>query len=271
MKKLLFILLLWVVIGELSAQSNNYADMSAFVAKDDKDIQTMTEEKRIHKLDSILVETDSLLGWNDEAYSVKVAKSKWHSGEAMFLLQGGVAPVVYKGQEQFQEKYGVDYYDFGCIASISERQMKSYNTAIMDYLTDRFGKEWRSYIRKDVPGFNEYGKQAFKKVEYDDNGMAIIVVPVVFRFLGKAVELNKGDSEIIRELVGHKPLTIIGFLYCGIEYCFPVSCNVDAKEIPTTHELIEITVCFFNPKIFKYSKKTIPYPLGVIERIDYLN
>lgn len=137
MKKLLFIWLAWVVIGELSAQNNNYADMSAFVAKDK---QAMTEERRIHKLASILVETDSLLGWNDEAYSVKVAKNKWHSGEAMFLLQGGIASVVYKGQEQFKDKYGVDYYDFGCIAPISERRMKNYNTAIMDYLTDRLGK-----------------------------------------------------------------------------------------------------------------------------------
>lgn len=160
MKKLLFIWLAWVVIGELSAQNNNYADMSAFVAKDK---QAMTEERRIHKLASILVETDSLLGWNDEAYSVKVAKNKWHSGEAMFLLQGGIASVVYKGQEQFKDKYGVDYYDFGCIAPISERRMKNYNTAIMDYLTDRFGEEWRSYIRKDVPGFNEYGKRHSKK------------------------------------------------------------------------------------------------------------
>ena len=268
MKKLLFIWLAWVVIGELSAQNNNYADMSAFVAKDK---QAMTEERRIHKLASILVETDSLLGWNDEAYSVKVAKNKWHSGEAMFLLQGGIASVVYKGQEQFKDKYGVDYYDFGCIAPISERRMKNYNTAIMDYLTDRFGEEWRSYIRKDVPGFNEYGKKAFKKIEYDDSGIAITVLPVVFKFLGKAVELNKGDSEIIRELVGHKPLITIVFLYRGIEYCFPVSCSIDAKEIPITHELIEITVRFFNPKTFKYSTKTIPYPLGIIERIDYLN
>ena len=66
-------------------------------------------EERQAKLDSIIAETERHFGWNDDAYSAKIAKDKWQSGKAKLLLQGGIAPVIYIGQEKFAKKYGVDY------------------------------------------------------------------------------------------------------------------------------------------------------------------
>ena len=111
---------------------------------------SFTDEERQAKLDSIIAETERHFGWNDDAYSVKTAKEMWLSGDAKLLLQGGIAPLAYVGQEKFAKKYSVDYDDFGCIANCSDAQMAKYNTAIIDCLTAKFGKGWRDSIRKDT-------------------------------------------------------------------------------------------------------------------------
>ena len=85
-----------------------------------------------------------------------------------------------------QKEYSVDYDDFGCIANCSDAQMAKYNTAIMDCLTAKFGKGWRDSIRKDVPGLDKYGVSAFKNIQYEGNGIATIVLPVIYKALGRS-------------------------------------------------------------------------------------
>ena len=230
----------------------------------------LTDCKKQAELDSIIAETERHFGWNDDAYSTKIAKDKWQSGEAKLLLQGGIAPVVYAGQEEFTRKYRVDYDDFGCMAYCSDKQMAEYNTVIMDYLTVNYGSEWRKYVRKDVPGVDKYGAEAFKNMKYDENGIATIMLPVIYHAFGKACEQSDKDKIVIKELIGCIPLTSLDFLYCGNKYYIPLSCNIDIEETPTENELIEITIRVFSPKVFHYSKKTIPYPYCIVESIDLL-
>lgn len=230
----------------------------------------LTDCKKQSELDSIISETERHFGWSDDAYSAKIAKNKWQSGEAKLLLQGGIAPVVYVGQEQFSIKFGVDYEDFGCMAYCSDRQMSEYNTVIMDYLTANYGSEWRKYVRKDVPGVDQYGAKAFKKMKYDENGVATITLPVIYRALGKAVEQSDKEEIAVKELLGYTPSTSLEFLYRGNEYYIPLSCNNNTEVTPAENELIEVTIRVFKPKVFHYSRKTIPYPYCVVESINLL-
>ncbi len=226
-------------------------------------------EKQVEH-DSIVVDVLRVLELNDDAYSAKIAKEKWQSGEAKLLLQGGIAPVAYIGQEQFKEKFGVDYDDFGCIAHCSERQMEEYNIVIMDYLTVKFGNEWRNHIRKDIPGLNKYGTEAFKKISYDYNGIATLIISVIYNSLEKSVGFDSKDSTFVKENIGCEPTTSLDFLYRGIEYYVPISCNTDMKEPPSENELIEITIKFYDPKRVRYSKDQKPYPFSIIENINLL-
>lgn len=230
----------------------------------------LTNCEKQTELDSIIAEVEKVLGLNDEAYSAKIAKDKWLSGEANFLLQGGIAPVAYIGQEKFKEKFGVDYEDFGCIAHCSNSQMEEYNTVIMDYLTAKFGNEWRKHIRKDVPGVDIYGEEAFKNVKYDENGEATITLPVIYMSLGKAVEHSEKDERIIKEQIGCVPSTSLEFLYSGNKYYIPLSYNAIVEKIPAENELIEVNIRVFNPKVCRYSKHTLPFPYCIIETIDLL-
>lgn len=227
---------------------------------------TLTDAERKVLEDSLIAEVEKSLGLNDNAYSAKAAKDKWLSGKAMFLLQGGIAPVVYQGQKQFKKKYHVGYDDFGCIVNCSERQMKIYNTFLMDFLTDKFGDEWRKDIRPDVPGLEEYGRDVFKNVKYDENGIATLVLPVIIKSCGRSADFYEDDEKIIKGLIDYEyPMTSIAFLYRGKEYYIPLS-DMELDNLPTTEDPYEITIRLFNPKVFRYSKKTKPYPYGIIER-----
>lgn len=226
-------------------------------------------EERQAKLDSIIAETERHFGWNDDAYSAKIAKDKWQSGEAKLLLQGGIAPVVYVGQEQFTRKFGVDYEDFGCMAYCSDRQMSEYNTIIMDCLTAKYSKGWRDSIRKDVPGLDKYGVSVFKNIQFEGNGTATIVLPVIYKALGRSAS-DPEESGFVRDIIDCVSPTSMEFLYRGVEYYIPLACNADRVEAPLENELIEITVRVFNPKAFRYSKNIKPYPFCVIEAVDLL-
>lgn len=231
--------------------------------------RSLTDGERQTKLDSLITETERHFGWNDDAYSVKTAKEKWLSGDAKLLLQGGIAPVVYVGQEQFAKRYGVDYDDFGCISNCSEAQMAKYNTAIMDCLTMKYGKKWQDLIREDVPGLDKYGTTAFKNIQYEGDGNATIVLPVIYKALGRSAS-EPEESGFARDIIDCVSPTSMEFLYRGVEYYVPMSCNAESGKTPFENELIEITVRAFNPKIFRYSKNIKPYPFCVIEAINLL-
>ncbi len=77
-----------------------------------------------------------------------------HYDRPKLLISGGIAPIVYVGQEKFEEKYGIEYHDYGCI-SPDYKCMKEYNQTVFDYLDQTRGKKWRKEVRKDVVGFKK--------------------------------------------------------------------------------------------------------------------
>ena len=86
-----------------------------------------------------------------KVYSRKLATADIKAGNLKFLLRGGIVSNYRKGQEVFEKKYRLKYYDFGCImpANIS---INDYNKTVAGYLDKKFGLSWRKEVRKDVVG-----------------------------------------------------------------------------------------------------------------------
>lgn len=68
------------------------------------------------------------------------------------LLQGGIISVVKASDKDFEEKYKISFWDFGCVMSDNIECIIAYNKTIFEYLDKTFGKKWRQEIRKDVIG-----------------------------------------------------------------------------------------------------------------------
>lgn len=78
------------------------------------------------------------------------------ANKTIFLfLQGGIAPVAYTTDQEFQNQYGIYFYDFGCI-SPDHKCLIKYNANVFDYLTKNYGKKWIKEIRKDIIGLKEW-------------------------------------------------------------------------------------------------------------------
>jgi hypothetical protein len=73
-------------------------------------------------------------------------------GKAKLLLAGGLSPIYYFGQEAFEKKYRITYYEYGCMPP-DEKCVMEYNKAIFAYLDKQYGKKWRKEVRKDVIGY----------------------------------------------------------------------------------------------------------------------
>jgi hypothetical protein len=72
-------------------------------------------------------------------------------GKAQLMLQGGFAPVHIAGQELFERKYHLSYFDLGCVVS-SNLCIAHYNAEVAKFLDKKYGKAWRKEVRKDVTG-----------------------------------------------------------------------------------------------------------------------
>ncbi len=89
-------------------------------------------------------------------------ESDFANGIVFLFLQGGVAPISYKSDKSFERKYGIYFYDFGCIMA-SEKCTIKYNSKVFDYLTEKNGRKWLKKIRKDVIGLKEWKRASREK------------------------------------------------------------------------------------------------------------
>jgi hypothetical protein len=79
------------------------------------------------------------------------AQADLKKGKAQLMLQGGFAPVHIAGQELFERKYNLSYFDLGCVVP-SSLCIAHYNAEVAKFLDKKYGKAWRKEVRKDVTG-----------------------------------------------------------------------------------------------------------------------
>lgn len=89
-------------------------------------------------------------------------KSDFKNKTIFLFLSGGVAQVEYTTDKDFENYFGIHFYDFGCIAP-SYNCVVEYNSKVFDYLTRKFGKKWMKSVRKDVIGLKEWKRNYRRK------------------------------------------------------------------------------------------------------------
>ena len=86
------------------------------------------------------------------AYNSRKALIDLEKGKANLVVLGGISPVIYDSDKEFKRKYKIGYNVFGCEAPDLDECLRQYNEALIKQLDERFGKEWRKYVRSDVLG-----------------------------------------------------------------------------------------------------------------------
>ena len=86
-----------------------------------------------------------------------LAKQDIENGHPFLLLQGGIAPVLIATDPQFEDKYKIYFYEYGCTGA-DQNLIENYNKIIFDYLTDLYGKKWIKEVRDDVVGLDDWKK-----------------------------------------------------------------------------------------------------------------
>jgi hypothetical protein len=81
----------------------------------------------------------------------KMAQSHIKNGIPYLLIQGGIVPVISEQDITFGKKYGVQFYDFGCLA-IDTALMTAYNEVVIEYLNDKYGSKLFKELRPDIKG-----------------------------------------------------------------------------------------------------------------------
>jgi hypothetical protein len=111
----------------------------------------------MYKLDSALTITNRSL--SDVVISLNVcevdasqALADIKNGKPKLLLIGGIAPVYYQGQEVFEKKFHINYYEYGCMSPETQCVIE-YNKVMFKYLDQTYNKRWRKEVRKDVVGY----------------------------------------------------------------------------------------------------------------------
>lgn len=83
-------------------------------------------------------------------FNANSAKEDIKNGDPKLLIVGSIAPIANsKMDNEFELKYGIKYYDFGCTPP-ADACFEEYNKIIFQYLTKKFGSEWKNSVRKDV-------------------------------------------------------------------------------------------------------------------------
>ncbi|MDP3150097.1 MAG: carboxypeptidase-like regulatory domain-containing protein [Ignavibacteria bacterium] len=88
----------------------------------------------------------------DCIYDSTKAVEDLKNGKAKLLIAGGIAPMANSKEDlEFEAKYKVQYYDFGCTPPAYEC-ISQYNKIIFEYLNNKYQNEWLRFVRKDVIG-----------------------------------------------------------------------------------------------------------------------
>lgn len=98
----------------------------------------------------------------DDKEAEKMAELDIENGIPFLLLMGGIAPTIIATDPQFEKKYGIYFYEFGCTGPDNEIII-AYNKIIFEHLNKSHGKHWTKEVRDDVIGFKEWKKNNKRK------------------------------------------------------------------------------------------------------------
>ncbi|GGZ64868.1 FEKKY domain-containing protein [Mesonia mobilis] len=97
----------------------------------------------------------------DEKEAEKMAELDIKNGNPFLLLMGGIAPTIIATDPQFEKKYGIYFYEFGCSGPENDIII-AYNKIVFEHLNSTKGKTWIKEVRDDVIGFKEW-KRNYKR------------------------------------------------------------------------------------------------------------
>jgi hypothetical protein len=94
----------------------------------------------------------SIVVYSNFDVSKKTARQDFKKGNLKLFIQGGIAPIANrKEDDKFEKKYKISYVDFGCDLKTIEALL-DYNKRAFFFLDMTYGKKWRKRVRKDVKG-----------------------------------------------------------------------------------------------------------------------
>jgi hypothetical protein len=97
----------------------------------------------------------------DNCFDVKnYAEADIKNNTIFIFLQGGIDPIIYSTDKEFEKKHNIHFNDLGCIVS---KCAETYNHYIFDHLYKTFGEKWMKTIRKDTLGFKSWKKNNKKQ------------------------------------------------------------------------------------------------------------
>lgn len=97
------------------------------------------------------IDNFNLVTTADCGISAEIAYRDLEANTPQLLLKGGIAPIRYGNEEQFENRFSVKYNDFGDTGPVDECVLQ-YNQVIFKYLDTKYGRRWRRSVRKDVIG-----------------------------------------------------------------------------------------------------------------------
>lgn len=91
-----------------------------------------------------------------EIYSSAYLSENLNQNQKIIYVLGGIASIYTKEDIEFEKKYNIKYYDFGCIAPTNFEEYVAKNKKVFDWLSKEFGENWQKYIKAASMGFSEW-------------------------------------------------------------------------------------------------------------------
>lgn len=76
------------------------------------------------------------------------------NNKVTIYLRGGIVSVIKEEDLLFEEKYGIGYHDFGCLAMGDFEYYKMYNHQVFAYLSKKFGEDWKKEVNANAFGLS---------------------------------------------------------------------------------------------------------------------
>ncbi|PPK93683.1 hypothetical protein LY01_02466 [Nonlabens xylanidelens] len=77
------------------------------------------------------------------------------SNNTTLLLASGIAPVSISSDTDFEKKYNLSFYEYGCTPP-EFKVILAYNNVMFDHMLKLYGTKWITEIREDIAGFKNW-------------------------------------------------------------------------------------------------------------------